>query len=623
MKKCDGKRIIAMVLTVCLLLALIPVFQTVEVEAAIDVSSLTCSGFISNSIAQRYIDTMMKYYINNNSSLQSTLSAGNSVVFMFEGGSDNYWNGSVYNDVQGDIRNQAVVIVVKLDANGLPYVAFNCENCSSVPDDPTLCTYNVGYSGATTVMDGIYSFYTTNHTGPYGAFQLNCGTGYYTPNAAPNGYSLGASGLNIHTRSGNACGGHSAGWSWSLGCQLIGSGVYTGNEFNQFMKVVAGINYNVWLDYYNKSFNTISSGITKGYYVLDRQLAKMDINGKDFGSGSLIELYTSTALNNITAKSTTAKNNAGFSMDYVDRCERFASNCTLEVTYDQCELRGAPCSAGSDSSSTLIDNLEVGDKLKAIGLYKNLYGNYWYEVIAPNGDQGFIYGENAKYIDDDISDIVLTGATVPNGHVKGATFYVNGTIKSKYNELTSVACYIYDDFDTSATPVTGASEDPATNSYTLEYSAVDDATWLGALDIGNYTYGLYASYANYYCTDSTTLKSNTGTITLMEDIFAVIPSAVNQSSCAHKNTTYELSSSTCTSNGASVTICSTCGKVTKNVTTGEHSFGSWTIHSKPNCVTEGRESRTCKACGYVEERKTPATGHTYTQKVFEATCIEF
>ena len=619
-----GKRFLAMVLTLCLLLALIPVYQPVEVEAALDFSSLTCSSFISNSIAQKYIDTMMKYYINNNSSLQSTLTSGKSVVFMFEGGSDNYWNGSAYQDVLYSTRNQAVVIVVQLDSSGVPYIAFYCENCSSIPDDPDWCTYNVGNYQSTTLMDGIYSFYTWNHTGPYAAFQISASTGYYTPTSYPNGQVLGASGINIHTRNLNNCGGKSVGWCRSAGCQLIGSGYDTSNEFNQFMKVVGGITWNSWISYSSGTYNTwATTGTTKGYYVLDRQLGMMGTDGTQYGDGSLIELYNSTALTNITAKSTTARDASGFSMDYVDQCERFASNCTLEVTLDQCQLRGAPCSEGTDESSTLIENLSVGDELKAIGIYKNHYGNYWYEVIAPSGNQGFIYGENAKYIEDDISDIVLTDATPPNGHVKGATFYVNGTIKSEYNELTSVACYIYNDFSTEGDPVTGASDTPSTNSYTLAYSDVDDATWMATLAVGNYTYGLYASYANYYCTDATTLQSNTGTITLMEEIFAVIEAEADQASCAHTETTYELTTSTCTSNGSSVTICSTCGLVTEKTTVGAHSYGDWSTTKQATCVAEGSQSRTCTACGYVQTQSIAPVGHNYSSEIFAATCLEY
>ena len=624
MKLHKTRRLLAFLLALALVLTLIPVTLEVEAEAAINgVNNLTCSGFISNNIAQKYIDTMMRYYINTYSSLQSTLNSGLSVVFMFEGGSDNYWNGSTYYNGVGDVRNQAVCIVVKLNSSGNPYIAYYCENCSSIPDDPKNCINGVAYNGATTVKDGIYSFYTWNHIGPYGAFQLNLSEGYYTPSANPNGYTAGASGLNIHTRSTNTCGGAAAGWDWSLGCQVIGSGYYTGNEFNEFMKVVAGINYNVWLDYYNKSFNTISTGYSKGYYVVDRQLGKMDINGNQFGSGSLINLYNQTALNNITSFSTNARNNAGFSMDYKDQCERYPSYCTLNVTGANTEVRGAPCSAGTDPASTLIETLQPGKQVTAVGIYKNHYGNYWYEVLTSSGGLGYIYSGNVSYVDDIISDIKLTGATAPNGHVQGAVFYVNGTVSSKYNELTSIGCYVHKGFSLSGEKVTGTTVSYSGTSYVLKGSAVDDATWMSVPTAGNYTYAIYASYKNYYATSPTTLQSNTGTLTLMDEYYVVIPSTANQSTCSHSNTTHVLQASSCQSNGSSLEVCSKCGKITEKVTSAGHSYGGWTTTAQPTCTATGTQSRSCTRCGDVQYQAIPATGHSYTPVSYPATCMEY
>ncbi|MBQ2384168.1 MAG: SH3 domain-containing protein [Oscillospiraceae bacterium] len=623
MKRMTGKRIVALVLALCLVLGLMPSFLSVEAEAIGGVSSLTCSSFISNNIAQKYIDTMMRYHLNTNSTLQSTLNSGLSVVFMFEGGSDNYWNGSTYADAVGDVRNQAVCIVVQLNSSGNVYIPYYCENSSSIPDDPQNCTNGVAYSGATTVKDGIYSFYTWNHTGPYGAFQINLGQGYYTPANNLNGYTAGASGLNIHTRSTNTCGGAAAGWNWSLGCQVIGSGYYTGNEFNQFMKVTAGISYNVWLDYYNKSFNTITTGINKGYYVVDRQLGKMDINGKDYGSGSLIQLYNTTALTNITASSTTARQNAGFSMDYKDQCERFASYCTLNVTGADTQVRGAPCSEGADPASTLIETLQPGKQVTAVGIYKNLYGNYWYEVLTSSGKLGYIYSGNVEYVRDITTDIGIKNATNPDSHVKGSTFYVNGTISTKYNEITSVSCYIYEGFGEKGDPVTGTTENTSTTSYVLKGSKVDNDTWMGALPLGNYTYYLAATYANHYAADPTTLKSNTGTVVFKDKPFVVVSSAVDTATCAHTNTDHVIKTSTCLTDGRTITACSTCGLVVDKVTSGGHAYGAWSTTTAPTCTREGVSSRTCSRCGGVETKAIDAKGHSYSTVKHPATCQNY
>ena len=234
------RRLLSLALALCLLLGLIPVFvSNTQVEAnALSVSSLTCSVYISNSTARNYIDKMMKYYINSNSTLQSTLNSGLPVVFMFEGGSDNYWTGSDYVNSVWDVRIQAAVFVVKLDASGNAYVAFCSENCSSIPSYAPNCTPNVGYSGSVTILDGIYRMYRWDHTGPYAAFQLDIpnsnagGYGLYVPDSIPDGQLLGCSGINVHTRS------TTSGSYWSEGCQLIGTGNDSSNEYNAFFKAV-------------------------------------------------------------------------------------------------------------------------------------------------------------------------------------------------------------------------------------------------------------------------------------------------------------------------------------------------------------------------------------------------
>lgn len=79
------RRSFAIILALCLLITMLPFHFAVEAEAAINLNSLTCSSFISNATARNYIDTMMRYYINSNSNLQSTLNNGQDVIFMFEG----------------------------------------------------------------------------------------------------------------------------------------------------------------------------------------------------------------------------------------------------------------------------------------------------------------------------------------------------------------------------------------------------------------------------------------------------------------------------------------------------------------------------------------------------------
>ena len=630
MRYTRGKRIWAMILTLCLILSMIPTFVSqVEVEAnALSVSSLTCSGFISNATARNYIDTMMRYYINNNSNLQSTLNSGKDVIFMFEGGSDNYWNGSDYTNSAYDTRNQAVVIVVKLDSNSNAYVHYYSENCSSIPGDPTWCTSGVAYDGSVTIYDGVYRFYRWNHTGPYAAFQLDVpnstagGYGYYTPLSNPNGERMGCSGINIHTRASNIAAGSDLGWAWSEGCQVIGTGDTSTNEFNAFFKAVMGVTWNPWVSYYSSPKQLYTYGSygygqgsdwTEGYYVVDRQLALMNASGTQYGSGSLINLYNKTALTNITAYSTSAKANANFS--YLEsNCTYYPSYCQIKCTLEGAPINSQPCSVSTTYGSETLESATLGKTYTATGIFQNHYGNYWYRITTSGGKTGYIYGGEAEYVKMLTPDVTISDYTIPNGHVQGATFYVNGTVKSTYNKLSSVACYIYSGYGTNSQAVTGASDTPTTNTYTLKGSAVDDGTWMGPLAQGTYTYAITAGYTNYYAEGATTLKSNTGTVNLVTDYFTVIPSAADQSTCSHSYTTTTLGASNCTESGTKIQSCSKCGKIVKSVVTaGSHSYGDWTTTTDATCTTAGVKIRTCSKCGNKETQTIPVSGHSYGQ----------
>ena len=625
------KRLTALVLAVCLLLALLPVMATeLEVEAnALSVSSLTCSAYISNATARSYIDTMMRYYINSNSTLQSTLNNGQPVVFMFEGGSDNYWTGSDYVNDVWDVRIQAAVFVVKLDSNGNAYVAFCSENCSSIPSYAPNCTAGVGYSGSVTILDGVYRMYRWDHTGPYAAFQLDIpnsnagGYGLYVPNSVPDGQLLGCSGINVHTRS------TTSGSYWSEGCQLIGTGNDSSNEFNAFFKAVTGINANPWLSWNPKNLYTwnglgyyYGSGYTTGYFVVDRQLGMLGMDGTKYGTGSLNAIYNKTALGKLTSYSTAAAEAAGaFNTDYISaNCTYYPSHCEINVTRDQAPVNSYPCSIGTTPDNVTLEYAPAGSTYTVTGMFKNTYGNFWYRVITKGGKTGYIYGGEAYYVRELTSDITLSGAGKPNGHVKGNVFAVSGTISSQYNRLNSAAVWIHSGYGTAGGNVTGGSDTVSNNKYVLAGSNIDYATAFDELGTGRYTYAISVNYTNYYSEGASTLKENTKTLYLMDEYFMVIPASVSQSSCSHTYVTTNIGTGDCTSGITVVKTCTTCGYITKTQTTGDHSYGGWTTVAA-TCTTDGYKARTCSVCGNQEKEVYPALGHDYSLKVINATCI--
>ena len=54
----------------------------------------------------------------------------------------------------------------------------------------------------------------------------------------------------------------------------------------------------------------------------------------------------------------------------------------------------------------------------------------------------------------------------------------------------------------------------------------------------------------------------------------------------------------------------------------DHEFGEWETVEERTCTQNGIERKTCKKCGYYEERALSAAGHNYTQTVTAPTCTE-
>lgn len=616
MKSTIFRQILSLFLSVCLILGLIPVLIPVEANAVSGVDSLTCAGFISNPTRQNYIDVMMKYYINNYSSLQSTLNSGKSVVFMFEGGSDNY-DTYKYVDAAGSTRLQAVCIVVQLDSSGYAKIVFNSENCSSIPCDANWSTPGYESSGSTTILDGIYSFQTVNHNGNYAGFNTSCYDGWYIPYSGTTGYEDYCDGINIHTRSVSYCGGSSYGWCNSAGCQVIGYGASSSNEYNTFVKKVAGISFNA----YDGTQRCYSSGtyVNKGYYVVDRQLGLLSPSGSQYGSGSLIELYGKADLAGITAFSTEARANASFG--YTSDCTFYPSHCQFKTTQST-QITSEPCTSGSNGSKTL-QSIGSGVTYTSTGIYKNPDNKLWYQVSLSNGTTGYINAGHTSYIKDITTDITITGCDIPDGHVAGNKFSVSGDISSKYNRIETAAVWVHSGFGTTGSTVAGYQDSVSGTSYNLLNSNIDYNTTFNVVGVGNYTYAVSVTYINYYAKNSTSLGSNTGTKSLCTEYFVVIPSSVSQNSCTHSYSTVVMEPSSCTETGVSIQYCGTCGLVKEAVqTSAGHRYSEW-VTTNSTCTTNGSRRRICTVCGYVEHQELAAPGHSYSVKMNAATCNRY
>ena len=88
---------------------------------------------------------------------------------------------------------------------------------------------------------------------------------------------------------------------------------------------------------------------------------------------------------------------------------------------------------------------------------------------------------------------------------------------------------------------------------------------------------------------------------------------------------YELKktvSATPTAEGYELWVCAACGaEKTEILSVCPHEFD--TVRTPPTCTEPGRDTSTCRLCGYVKIEELPATGHNYEpQMSVEPTCTE-
>lgn len=297
------KKAIAFVLVIIMVVTMVPLMD-IDVSAAYYSSSQISNiknTIISNKTASNYVNAMMQYYINNNKrAVESNLNKGKSVVFFFDGCSDNVFaNGFDYKTN----HMSAYLAVVKL-VNGIPKIVYENENASTIPDNPRMVNSSkAGNSGTDvpTVVDGIHDITITNHTG-YAALHLRdsgdnvnvirCNSRTY--------YSATSRYINIHARSFNNR--VSASTYSSTGCFNVGVQSPT-TEYNDFIYAVTGKS-----NAKNSSFSSSQIGTDVGIAIVDRYMYKdtlVKIYNNDSGAINKITSYTNDVVKNVNINGNT------------------------------------------------------------------------------------------------------------------------------------------------------------------------------------------------------------------------------------------------------------------------------------------------------------------------------
>ncbi len=358
------KKLLAALLSLCLLLCALPGAAAAEIESErpVDLSSL-----IRNPERRAYAEMMLDYHLRTNRAVQETLEEGYSAMFLFEGCSDNMDHPDL--SMIDYYRVSAVCIVLKLDENGEPYIIFFNQNCSTLPDRPleygAWSLEEVGAVGPATICDGTYELYSVRHGGVYEALHVR--TSYEDGSIdavymTPEGYVTSrATSINIHTRTGN----HTIERSmWSAGCILIGDG-----DFGQFTELMESMYYSHY-----------------DYFVIDARVGTMTIDRQNLKE-KLYELYDfPDAVDRLLTNTRQIQPEM-----YLRRCtekETFSDIHTMR-TIRETELMTLPCGSRTDARSVLCQTLPEGAELEVTGSLVNPLGNLWYAVQ---------YGEETAYL---------------------------------------------------------------------------------------------------------------------------------------------------------------------------------------------------------------------------------
>ena len=278
---------------------------------------------------------------------------------------------------------------------------------------------------------------------------------------------------------------------------------------------------------------------------------------------------------------------------YLASCTYYPSN--LDVTVSSAvNMRQYP-----STDYSILEELAAGTQLHVTGVYKNTYGNYWYQVDR-GGVTGYIDASYADVLELRYDDLAVLDPTMEDLALNSG-YYLKGKLMSKYNNLTTVSAKVYSGEDTLATPVLTSSDGPNAKEYTLNYSTVCDNLIFSDLETGYYTYEISADVQNYYVSGDT-LTSQTENVVLWTKPFTVGDATIEPPAdvtCDHDIVTDSGYAATCTATGLTDgSHCTKCGLVmtpqTVIAATG-HQYVSTQIPA--NCIDYEKVGYTCSNCG--------------------------
>jgi len=325
-------------------------------------------ALIENDTYRDHVSMMVDHYLRTDETIQKCLREGLSAVFLFEGCSDNMDHPDL-SDLSY-YRVSAVCLVIRLNDQGEPYVAYFNDESSTLPDRPleygAWSFPEAGDVGPATVCDGTYELYSVLHGGKYEALHMRTSQEDATIPAVymqPEGYVReNATEINMHTRTGNHVIENAM---WSAGCMLVGGG-----DWAQFSELIECTYY--------AAYEEFELERKVGCLTINRQLLKEE----------MVRLYENPdAVDMILAKSRWI-----LPERYLNQCEQKQEFETpvIMCVRGTADLMTLPCANFTDARSVSVGQVTRGLELIADGQIRNSAGNTWY-TIPVNGEVYYLY----------------------------------------------------------------------------------------------------------------------------------------------------------------------------------------------------------------------------------------
>ena len=190
------------------------------------------------------------------------------------------------------------------------------------------------------------------------------------------------------------------------------------------------------------------------------------------------------------------------------------ANTTADTT-----LYSAPCVTEVDDRSQPLRQVQAGERLSVIGMYKNTEGEYWYEV--KDTQVGYVRADDTQVQAMRYDDVSIDSVKAPTVLTEGSNFNIKGSITGTYVSIVSVRAQVYRVDEAGMIHMMTTNAAVSLNDYTLYKSTVAKRLTFKLLDVGSYHYELAAIVSNHYYADGE-LQTEWQTVKLWKSDFQVV-----------------------------------------------------------------------------------------------------